>query len=176
MKEISHFINICLTIAIQILDVHDFFLVDFDGDIQMMFRTLVIFYVCTWVPSYWQAIILGQSKCRQSQSKQRLFLSTVNRTSAACMQNSRGTPISPYWPVDRIILHIFPLHFWFLDHWRSVLDWKHLNHLSEPRYKTTSSSPNIHIEQKINHTCILYLVFINALDLSYSNIPKICKL
>ena len=36
MEDISHFINICATISIQVLNLQEFF-IDFDGDIQMMF-------------------------------------------------------------------------------------------------------------------------------------------
>ena len=51
MEDVSHFINICPTISIQILNLHDFF-VDFDGDIQIMLRTIMkISYVGTWVLS-----------------------------------------------------------------------------------------------------------------------------
>ena len=45
MKDVSHFINIFLTIFIQILNLNDFFFVDFDGDIQMMSPNLIIFFM-----------------------------------------------------------------------------------------------------------------------------------
>ena len=88
--NVPHLINICPTIFIQAFNVHDFS-VYFDGDIQMMLRTLteIVWYLAPILMTKSSGVKANMSNHKANRSRHPFEL---NCTSTECMQNSRGPP------------------------------------------------------------------------------------
>ena len=86
IEDVTYFIDICPITSIQGLNLHDFF-IDFDGDIQMMLRTIMIFFMLALND---RKSSRGRANIVNPKTNKGCPPFTVNHTSAQYVENSRG--------------------------------------------------------------------------------------